>query len=356
MSTSTELAQPDGPSKPSFVGQAAAGAPQSWHGKITADGPHPPETDRYQLYIGLFCPFAHRANIVRHIKGLQDILPIAIVKPYPKGDEDGWPGWGFPANLDEYAGATPDPLFKARYLHEIYFKADPTYRGRYSVPVLWDKKLGTIVNNESPELLRDLQTGFNDLLPADKAAITLYPEALRERIDAESVWMQRDLNSGVYKAGFAATQEAYDAAVPVVFAALNRLEKMIAAGSGPFILGSQLTELDVRAYATLIRFDTIYVQHFKCNLGTLRHDYPQINNWLSYLYYNVSAFRETTDFRHIKENYTKSHGLINPLGITPMGPWPEVEQFHEPDLTKVRVGGVTMPQVLKLEAQIEPRL
>ncbi|KAL1888100.1 hypothetical protein Sste5346_009787 [Sporothrix stenoceras] len=341
---------------PSTVAQHLAGAPESWHGKITADGPHPPEADRYHLYIGLFCPFAHRANLVRHIKGLQDILPITVVKPYPKGDESGWPGWAFPATADEYEGATPDPLFGARYMHEIYFKANPAYPGRYSVPVLWDKNASTIVNNESPELMRDLQTGFNSLLPADKAAITLYPESLRAQIDAESVWMQRDLNTGVYKAGFATSQEAYDAAVPVVFAALNRLEKLIAKGGGPFILGKQLTELDVRAYATLIRFDTVYVQHFKCNLGTIRHDYPQTNNWLSYLYYHVPGFRETTDFRHIKENYTKSHKDINPRGITPMGPWPDVEPGYEPDLTKVRVGGVQMPQVLELEAKIEPKM
>lgn len=342
--------------KPSTVAQHLAGAPKSWHGKITADGPHPPETDRYHLYIGLFCPFAHRANLVRHIKGLQDILPITVVKPYPKGDETGWPGWALPATVDEYEGATPDPLFGARYLHEIYFKADPAYPGRYSVPVLWDKNASTIVNNESPELMRDLQTGFNSLLPADKAAITLYPEALRDQIDAESVWMQRDLNTGVYKAGFATTQEVYDAAVPVVFAALNRLEKLIAKSGGPFVLGTQLTELDVRAYATLVRFDTVYVQHFKCNLGTIRHDYPQINNWLSYLYYHVPGFKETTDFRHIKENYTKSHKDINPRGITPMGPWPDVEPEYEPDLTKVRVGGVKMPQVLELEPKIEPKM
>lgn len=298
---------------------------------------------------GLFCPFAHRANIVRYLKGLQDIIPVTVVKPYPKGDENGWPGWQFPSSDSEYPGADPDPLFGAKYLHEIYFKDDPEYKGRYSVPLLWDTKTNTIVNNESHELLRDLQTGFNSILPEEYSTVTLYPEHLRDEIDTISVWMQRDLNTGVYKAGFATTQEDYDKNVPVVFAALNKLEKIIAQHGGPFILGKDLTELDVRAYATVVRFDTVYVQHFKCNLGTIRHDYPQINNWLKNLYWNVPAFRDTTDFKHIKENYTKSHGDINPRAITPLGPWPEVEEGYEKDLSKVPTGGVKMPLVLGLE-------
>lgn len=304
--------------------------------------------------VGLFCPFAHRANLARHLKGLEDIIPITVVKPYPKGDENGWPGWQFPSSDTEYAGANPDPLFGVKYLHELYFKADPEYKGRYSVPVLWDTKTNTIVNNESPELLRDLQTGFNEILPQDKAAVTLYPEHLQEQIDKIAVWMQRDLNSGVYKAGFAKTQEDYDKNVPVVFAALNKLEKIIAKNGGPFILGKDLTELDVRAFATIVRFDAVYVQHFKCNLGTIRHDYPQVNNWLKYVYWNVPGFQETTDFRHIKENYTKSHADINPLAITPMGPWPDVEgpEGYEMDLSKVSVGGVKMPVVQELEKTI----
>ncbi len=305
---------------------------------------------------GLFCPFAHRANIVRHLKGLQDLMPVAVVKPYPKGDGSGWPGWQFPDSDVEYPGATPDPLFHVKYLHELYFKADLEYKGRYSVPVVWDKKMDTIVNNESAELLRDLQTSFNSLLPADLAAVTLYPEHLREQIDEVADWMQRDLNTGVYKAGFATTQEDYDQNVLVVFAALNRLEKMVRAGGGPFILGQEMTELDVRAYATIVRFDTIYVQHFKCNLGTIRHDYPQLNNWLKNLYWNVPAFKDTTDFKHIKENYTKSHGDINPRAITPMGPWPDVEEGYVADVADVPVGGVKMPLVMALEEQFGPEI
>lgn len=240
-------------------------------------------------------------------------------------------------------------------MHELYFKADPEYKGRYSVPVLWDTQTNTIVNNESAELLRDLQTGFNSILPEEYARVTLYPEHLRAPIDDISEWMQRDLNTGVYKAGFAKTQDEYDTNVPIVFAALNKLEKIIASNNGPYILGQHLTELDIRAYATIVRFDTVYVQHFKCNLGTIRHDYPQINNWLKNLYWNVPAFGGTTDFRHIKENYTKSHFDINPRAITPMGPWVEVETGYEADLRKVRIGGVGMPLVLELERKLSSR-
>ncbi|OAP62134.1 hypothetical protein AYL99_04337 [Fonsecaea erecta] len=350
--TSANTAAPPGRPNPSSVAEHLQGSSQSWHGQITPDGPFPPQQGRYHMYIGLFCPFAHRANLVRHLKGLTDLIEISIVKPYPKGDEHGWPGWQFPKSDDEYPNATVDRLFGSQYLHEVYFKADPGYKGRYSVPVLWDKETGTIVNNESPELMRNLQVAFNSLLQEEYAGVTLYPEHLRGKIDEVSDWMQRDLNTGVYKAGFAPNQDEYDKHVPVVFAALNKLEKMVAQNGGPYILGKDLTELDIRAYATIVRFDTVYVQHFKCNLGTIRHDYPQLNNWLKNLYWNVKGFRETTDFKHIKENYTKSHWDINPKAITPMGPYPDVEEGFERDFSKVRVGGVSMPNVVKLEKQL----
>lgn len=304
---------------------------------------------------GLFCPFAHRANIARYLNGLQDVLPVTVVKPYPKGDDHGWPGWQFPSTNSEYPGAEPDPLFHSRYLHELYFRADPEYQGRYSVPLLWDKKTNTIVNNESAELLRDLPNAFDSILAREKLpAVDLYPPHLRTVIDEVATWMQRDLNSGVYKAGFATEQEVYDKNVVPVFAALNKLEKMMRANGGPFILGKELTELDVRAYTTIVRFDVVYVQHFKCNIGTIRHDYPQLNNWLKNLYWNVKGFRETTDFKHIKENYTKSHTSINQFAITPLGPWPEVEGHYEEDVSKVPVGGVKMPAVLELEQLLGP--
>ncbi|KAK3314190.1 glutathione S-transferase [Apodospora peruviana] len=342
---------------PTTVAQHLAGTAQSWHDKVSTGGPFPPEAGRYRLYIGLFCPFAHRANIVRHLKGLEFIIPVTIVKPYPKGDDAGWPGWQFnhPSNGAHYKGADTDPEFGAQYLHELYFKADPAYKGRYSVPVLWDTVTKTIVNNESAELLRDLQTSFDTLLPESKRGEILYPVHLREKIDKMTEWMQRDLNLGVYKAGFATTQADYDVAVPRVFAALNVLEKTLAQNGGPYILGQELTELDVRAYATVVRFDTVYVQHFKCNLGMIRHDYPQLKKWLAGLYYSDGevgeAFKETTDFKHIKENYTKSHKDINPRAITPMGPWPDVEPSQQGDDGK-KVGGVKMRKVLELEKKL----
>lgn len=176
--------------------------------------------------------------------------------------------------------------------------ADPQYKGRYSVPVIWDKERRTIVSNESAEILRWLPTAFT----SHEKTINLYPEAQRKQIDDISSWMQRDLNAGVYKAGFAPNQSIYDKNVPAVFTALNELEIIISKNGGPYVLGKELTELDVRAYSTIVRFDTVYVQHFKCNLGTIRHDYPVINNWLKHLYHAVPGFKESTDFKHIKEN------------------------------------------------------
>lgn len=157
-----------------------------------------------------------------------------------------------------------------------------------------------------------MPTAFNgtSIISAEAAAVDLYPQHLRKQIDSLSEWIQRDVNSGVYKAGFATTQENYDKAVIPVFGALNVLEKLIYDKGGPYVLGEQLTELDIRLYATLIRFDTIYVQHFKCNLGTIRHDYPVLNAWLSHLYWKVPGFKETTDFQHIKENVRLSHNSI----------------------------------------------
>ncbi|KAH8590595.1 glutathione S-transferase-like protein [Bisporella sp. PMI_857] len=315
----------------------------AWHGIIEPGGQFPPEKGRYHMYIGLFCPFAHRVNLIRYLKGLTDHIDISITSAYPKGDAKGWPGWKFPSADDPYEGATEDHLFGSKYLHEVYFKEKKDYEGRYSVPVLWDKKTNRMVNNESLEILRNFNTGFNDILSDEYSSKDLYPESLRQEIDEIGKWMQADLNLGVYKAGFAPNQEVYDKNVIPVFQALNRLEELLLKNGGPYILGSQLTELDLRLYPTIVRFDTVYVQHFKCNLGTIRHDYPVLNEWLKNLYWNVRGFKETTDFRHIKENYTKSHDDINPKAITPMGPIPAVEVGFEKDWSKLKAGGVQLP-------------
>ncbi|RDW89128.1 glutathione S-transferas-like protein [Coleophoma cylindrospora] len=312
----------------------------AWHGMIEPNGPFPPEKGRYHMYIGLFCPFAHRANLIRHLKGLTEIISISVVKPYPKGDEKGWPGWKFPTSDDEYAGATVDDLFHSEYLHDVYFRDKKDYAGRYTVPLVWDTKTNQIVNNESLEILRNWNTGFDTIIPEEFRERDFYPENLRAQIDEIGKWMQDEVNTGVYKAGFASDQETYEKNVVPVFNALNKLEKILSQGKGPYLLGDVLTELDIRLYPTIIRFDTVYVQHFKCNLGTIRNDYPLLNNWLKNLYWNVKGFKESTDFRHIKENYTKSHPLINPLAITPLGPTPDVETGYEADWSKLRKGGV----------------
>lgn len=163
---------------------------------------------------------------------------------------------------------------------------------------------GNVVDRrqESAELLRDLQTAFNSVLPPELAELTLYPKHLQSKIDTISEWMQRDLNTGVYKAGFAPDQETYNKNLPPVFGALNKMEKILFENKGPYVLGKDMTELDVRLYATLIRFDTVYVQHFKCNLGMIRKEYPVLNNWLKGMYWNHPEFKNTTDFKHIKEN------------------------------------------------------
>ncbi|KAK4961634.1 hypothetical protein LTR10_002124 [Elasticomyces elasticus] len=334
-----------------------SGPDDSFHGKITADGPFQPEKDRYHLYIGLFCPFAHRANLVRKLKQLDKYagIDISIVKPYPKDEPGtpGKPGWRFNHKNEgePYEGATEDKLFGYRYMNEVYFRADKSYEGRYSVPVLWDTKLNTIVNNESAELLRDLQTAFNELLPASVAEMSLYPKELQGEIDTIAGWMSDHLNTGVYKAGFAPDQATYDKNLPPVFAALNKLERIAKEHGGPYILGENMTELDVRAYATIARFDSIYVQHFKCNLGMIRYSYPVLHNWLKGLYLNHEDYRNTTDFRHIKENYTKSHYDVNPKSITPMGPWPNVEEGYEKDWSKIEARSIDMPEVLEAEKE-----
>ncbi|KAL9610741.1 MAG: hypothetical protein Q9167_004560 [Letrouitia subvulpina] len=327
------------------------GTDDGWHGVIAQGGQFKPEKDRYHLYIGLFCPFAHRANLVRHLKGLQSVIPISIVKPYPRGGDQKFPSWIFPSSDSEYPGATPDRLFGSKYLSEIYFKADPAYKGRYSVPVLWDKRHGTIVNNESAELLRWLPTAFDGTnLPSPVSPpLNLHPSDFDSIIDTISPWVQADLNTGVYKAGFAADQAKYEENVIRVFGALNRLEAFVHANGGPFILGSRLTELDIRVYATVVRLDMVYVQHFKCNLGTVRHDYPVLNAWLRHLYWTVPGFRESTDPRHIKEDYTKGMLDINPKGITPLGPYPEVETGapSPANWKNLNPGGVKMKDVVE---------
>ncbi|MCJ1295568.1 hypothetical protein MMC34_007131 [Xylographa carneopallida] len=303
----------------------------SWRHELGSND-FPIEPDRYYLYVGLFCPFAHRVIITRQLKGLQKFLPMSIIKPYPK--EGG--GWRFPMTDSEYEDSTVDHLFHSAFLHDVYFKSPPAYskyEGKYSVPVLWDKKTNQIVNNESEDIMRQLNTAFNDLLPSDsdERHLDFYPELLHQQIDSVNRWLLPDFCGGVYRAGFAPDQESYNKACKVVFASLDRLEELLRSHNGPFILDKQMTELDIKAYATLIRLDTIYVQHFKVNIGTIRHNYPIVHRYLKNIYWNVTGVKETTNFRHIKENYSKSHSDINPKAITPLGPVPDIEPWTEID-------------------------
>lgn len=245
-------------------------------------------------------------------------------------------GWRFPSK-EEMAEAkknntdvgTEDHLYGLDRIRELYFKANPAYDGRFTVPVLWDKKLETIVNNESSEILRMLNTEFNDLVDAEAAKVDLYPAELQANIDELNSWIYDNINNGVYKTGFSTSQEVYDKEVLNVFEHLDKVEKLLADNQtkdpkNKFLTGSQLTEADVRLYTTIVRFDPVYHQHFKTNLKMIRHDYPHIHKWLQTLYWTIPGFKETTEFDHIRYHYTKSHVKINPTQVTAIGPLPYV--------------------------------
>lgn len=270
---------------------------------ITEGGPHPPEPGRYHLYVSLACPWVHRALIVRRLKGLDDIVSLSVTHWLMRQD-----GWTFAPG----PGVVPDP-FGAQMLHEVYRRADPRYSGRVTVPVLWDKQAGAIVNNESSEIIRILGSAFDSVgaVPLD-----LYPAVRRAEIDAVNSRVYDTLNNGVYRSGFSNTQAAYEAAVVPLFETLHWLEATLA--RQPFICGDQPTEADWRLFTTLVRFDAVYHGHFKCNLRRLV-DYPALWNYARHLYQRPGV-RDTVDFGHIKGHYYGSHRHINPTGIVPLGP------------------------------------
>ncbi|KAG7662801.1 ECM4 [[Candida] subhashii] len=222
---------------------------------------------------------------------------------------------------------TVDHVYGFSRLRELYFKVNPDYDGRFTVPVLWDKKQGTIVNNESSEIIRMLNTEFNDIIPKEFAKVNLVPSELEAEIDELNSWVYDNINNGVYKAGFATDQDVYSKECINLFKHLDKVEAILKKNheeGKQFLVGNQLTEADVRLYTTIVRFDPVYVQHFKCNIGMIRHEYPYIHNWLRLLYWTIPGFKETTNFDHIKFHYTKSHIAINPNGITPVGPIPNI--------------------------------
>jgi putative glutathione S-transferase len=279
---------------------------------ITPDGrPGPTGQDgframpgRYHLYVSLACPWAHRTLIMRALKGLQAIIPISVTH-WLMGDH----GWTFAPG----DGVIPDPLYSSRYLYELYARADESYSGRSTVPILWDQHTQAIVNNESADIIRMLGTAFDQAgaKPGD-----YYPQALRGEIDAVNQRVYDTLNNGVYKSGFAATQAAYESAVGPLFETLDWLEDRLSRSR--FLCGDLLTEADIRLFTTLVRFDSVYHGHFKCNIRRIV-DYRNLWAYTRDIY-QVPGVAETVNFDHIKRHYYMSHRRINPTGIVPLGP------------------------------------
>lgn len=285
---------------------------------ITADGSAGPsgqggfkaESGRYHLYVSLACPWAHRTLIFRQLKGLVEHISVSVVHPHMLEN-----GWEFGRDFESTTNlAMGDALFNSDYLYQIYSRAQADYSGRVTVPVLWDKQRNTIVSNESSEIIRMLNSAFNDLTgnPVD-----FYPEPLRQEIDELNERIYHNVNNGVYKAGFATTQAAYEEGVKPLFETLDWLEQRLQQG-GPNLLGEQQTEADWRLFTTLYRFDPVYVGHFKCNLKRIA-DYPALSAYLQRLT-TEPGVAETCDLGHIKQHYYYSHSTINPYRIVPLGP------------------------------------
>lgn len=286
--------------------------PSSFRNWVTPDGSAGPsggdgfaaEADRYHLYVALTCPWACRTLMLRKLKKLDDVISYSVVDP--RLSDRGWRFSGYP-------GAAARGLNGETYLHEAYTAADAHYTGRVTVPVLWDRKRGTVVNNESADIVRMFNSAFDQWGDAD---LDLYPATLRGDIDALNDRLYTLLNNGVYKAGFAQTQEAYEEAVEGVFAMLDDLEAQLSDGR-PFLFGAQLTETDVRAFVTLIRFDAAYHGLFKCNLRAIG-DYPHLAAYTARMLH-LPGIAETVDIAHIKAGYY-SIKAVNPTGIVPVGP------------------------------------
>jgi glutathionyl-hydroquinone reductase len=270
---------------------------------IAPGGRFPPASGRYHLYVSLACPWAHRTIIFRRVKGLEPHIGLSVMH-WLMG-EDGW-------TFEPAEGVIPDPL-GARFLHEVYARADPAYTGRVTVPVLWDMEERTIVNNESADIIRMFNSAFDQL---GATAGDYYPEALRPEIEALNERIYATLNNGVYRAGFATTQAAYDAAVAELFGTLDWLEEWLSRQA--FLCGEVVTEADWRLFTTLIRFDAVYHGHFKCNVRRLA-DYPALSAYTSSCY-RMPGIAETVSLDHIKRHYYLSHPWLDPSGIVPAGP------------------------------------
>ena len=286
-------------------------------GRITADGAsgYPAEPGRYHLYVSLACPWAHRSVIVRRLMGLEDVISLSVVDPVRDGR-----GWAF----RDGPGYTPDPVNGFTLIRQAYDATEPGYDGHISVPVLWDRRTSRIVSNNFPDITIDLDTQFGAWAAP---GIDLYPPALRTQIDELNERVYTDVNNGVYQCGFASSQAAYDAAVARLFATLDDLDRRLAGRR--YLFGDTVTEADVRLWVTLARFDAVYVTHFKANLRRLA-DYPHLWPYARDLY-QQPAFRETTNFDHIKRHYFGTHPHLNPSRIVPAGPQLDWDAPHHRD-------------------------
>jgi putative glutathione S-transferase len=296
-------------------------APTNFRSWITPDGSPGPsgeggfaaEPGRYHLYVCLACPWAHRTVIFRKLKGLEDLISLSVVEPL-MGEE----GWAFGSS----EGTIPDFVNHKQRLADVYLLADPHYTGRVTVPVLWDRRRRTIVNNESAEIIRMFNSAFDAFT---KVRTDYYPRDLREEIDRINDFVYESINNGVYRTGFAGSQEAYEEAFLLLFAALDRIEERLSGQR--YLAGRQLTEADWRLFTTLARFDAVYYSHFKCNLRRIV-DYANLSNYLRDLY-QVPGVAETVSIDHIKRHYYGSHRQINPTGIVPLGPALDFSAPHD---------------------------
>lgn len=278
----------------------------------TGEGGFKAEAGRYHLYVSLACPWAHRTLIFRTLKKLDELISVSIVSPDMLAN-----GWEF----DQNNHSTGDALFASDYLHQVYTKNNSNYSGRVTVPVLWDKKQNKIVSNESADIIRMFNSAFNEITGNKD---DYYPESLRSEIDELNALVYPNINNGVYRAGFATTTHAYEQAFDDVFTALDKVEKILS--KKRYLAGDKITEADWRLFTTLIRFDCVYVGHFKCNLRTIE-SYPSLSGYLRDLY-QVEGVANTVDFYHIKRHYYFSHTMINPTQIVPKGPEINYLQAH----------------------------
>ena len=292
---------------------------------VTADGGDGPngatgvkaEADRFHLYVSLACPWAHRTLITRALKGIEDLLPVTVVHWRMREN-----GWEIGAALDEFGAATDDPVNGFRYAHQLYTLARPDYTGRVTVPIVWDKRESRIVSNESSEIIRMLDSAFDEL--GARKDVRLSPPELMDEIEAVNAPIYDAVNNGVYKAGFATKQDAYEDAFDALFAELDRLEERLS--KSRWLVGNRFTEADVRLFTTLIRFDAVYHGHFKCNRNRIA-DFEALGAYTRDIYQHP-AIRETVNLKHIKHHYYGSHDSVNPTLIVPKGPAQDLDAPH----------------------------